>query len=57
MVEHYGADAALLLRERAEQAQTMGDELTAKAWREIGDLADLILKDPCRLLDSASSSS
>jgi hypothetical protein len=30
MVDHYGADAVLVLRERAEQAQAIGDELAAK---------------------------
>jgi|HubBroStandDraft_4_1064222.scaffolds.fasta_scaffold122037_3 hypothetical protein len=56
MVNHYGADAMLVLRERAEQSQAIGDELAAKAWRDIADLAELMLQDPCRLLDSASSS-
>jgi hypothetical protein len=56
MVDHYGADAVLVLRERAEQARAIGDELAAKTWRDIADLAELMLQDPCRLLDSASSS-
>jgi hypothetical protein len=55
-VDHYGADAVLVLRERAEQSQAIGDELAAKAWCDIADLAELMLQDPCRRLDSASFS-
>jgi hypothetical protein len=54
MVDHYGADAVPLLRERAVQAEAVGDELAAKAWRDIAGIAELMLQDPCRLLGSAA---
>jgi hypothetical protein len=54
MVDHYGGDAVPLLRERAEQAKAIGDAPAAKTWLDIADRAELMLKDPCRLLESAA---
>jgi hypothetical protein len=54
MVDRYGADAVPVLHERAEQAKAIGDELAAKIWRDIAGIAELMLQDPCRLLDRAA---
>jgi hypothetical protein len=40
MVDRYGPMAPTILRERAEVADEMCDELAAKAWRDIADKAD-----------------
>jgi hypothetical protein len=55
MVDHYGADAVPVLQKRAEEAEAIGNKLAAKTWRAIADLAEGMLRDPCRLLDSAAS--
>ena len=54
MVDHCGADAVPILRDRAERAEAIGDKLAAKTWRDIADLAEGMLQDPCRLLGSAA---
>jgi hypothetical protein len=43
-VDQYGADAIRVLRERAEVAETLKDELAAKAWRDIAGAAEQILR-------------
>jgi len=43
-IDQFGFDAVAVLRERAELFDGLGDELTAKAWRDIADAAALILK-------------
>jgi hypothetical protein len=40
MVDRYGPMAPTILRERAEVANQMCDELAAKAWRDIADKAE-----------------
>jgi len=42
MLDLYGADALPVLRERADRAEEVGDELAAKAWRDIADAAERI---------------
>ena len=44
MIDRYGSDAPTLLRERAEQADTIGDALGAEAWRDIADEAERLLR-------------
>jgi hypothetical protein len=43
-IESYGAVAVPVLRERADQAEAIGDELAAKAWRDIADAAERMLE-------------
>ena len=54
IVHQHGVDAVSLLRQRAEQAEAIGDKVGAQAWRHITDLAEGMLRDPCRLLDSTA---
>ncbi len=42
-VERHGADSVLILRERADAADAVGDLLSAEAWRDIADAAERIL--------------
>lgn len=55
MVDRLGADAVPVLHKLAAQASAVGDDDGAAAWRDVADLAEGILRDPCRLLDSAAS--
>lgn len=55
MVDRLGADDVPVLRKLAAQAKATGDHDGAVAWREIANIAVGILRDPCRLLDSAAS--
>jgi hypothetical protein len=41
-VEKHGSQAVAVLRENAEQAAAIDDELAAKAWRDIADAAERI---------------
>ena len=43
-IDQHGDGAVAILRERAEVADHIGDELSAKAWRDIADAAERILK-------------
>jgi len=43
-VDQHGTDAVSVLRERAEVADQLGDELSAKAWRDIADAAERLLQ-------------
>jgi hypothetical protein len=45
VLEQYGGDAVPILRERAEVADHLGDELAAKAWRDIADAAERMLRN------------
>ena len=42
-IDQHGNDAVSILRERAEIADQLGDELSAKAWRDIADAVQSIL--------------
>jgi hypothetical protein len=42
-VDRHGPDALRILREHAEIADAVGDDLSAKAWRDIADVADHLL--------------
>jgi hypothetical protein len=57
IVHQHGSDAVSLLRQRAEQSEAIGDKTGARAWRHIADLADAMLRDPCRLLDTPAARS
>lgn len=54
-VDRLGADAVPFLRERTEEAQAIGDDLAATTWRDIADIAEGMLLDPCRLLNSTAA--
>jgi hypothetical protein len=43
-IDHFGNTAVSVLRERAEVADHLGDELSAKAWRDIAAAAERMLK-------------
>jgi len=43
-IDRHGDDAVSILRERAEVADQLGDELSAKAWRDIADAAERMLQ-------------
>jgi len=43
-IDRYGNNAVAMLRERAEVADHIGDELSAKAWRDIADAAERMLR-------------
>jgi hypothetical protein len=43
-IDQHGDDAVSVLRERAEVADHLGDELSAQAWRDIADAAERMLK-------------
>jgi len=45
VLEQYGGAAVPILRERAEVADHLGDELAAKAWRDIADAAERMLRN------------
>jgi hypothetical protein len=42
-IDQYGGTAVSVLRERAEVADHIGDELSAKAWRDIASAAERML--------------
>ena len=44
IVDRYGADALPILRKRAEAADEMDDALATKAWRDIVDSAERLLR-------------
>ena len=44
MIADYGSDAPAFLRERAEQADVIGDVLGAEAWRDIAYEAERLLR-------------
>jgi len=43
-IDRHGDDAVSILRERAEVSDQLGDELSAKAWRDIADAAERMLQ-------------
>jgi hypothetical protein len=43
-IDRNGADALQMLRELAETAEDMHDDISAKAWRDIADAAERILQ-------------
>jgi len=43
-IDQHGDNAVSVLRERAELADHLGDELSAQAWRDIADAAERILR-------------
>ena len=45
IVDQHGADAVEILRERAEAADLLGDELAAETWRDIADAAERMLRE------------
>ena len=44
IIAEHGQHAVRVLRERAELADGMGDEPSARTWREIADVAEGILR-------------
>jgi hypothetical protein len=40
IVDRYGADVVPVIRERAEAAKSLGDEIAAETWRKIADAAE-----------------
>jgi len=45
IVDEHGADAVEILRERAEAAGLLGDELAAETWRDIATAAERTLRE------------
>jgi hypothetical protein len=45
-VDRHGATAVAELLERAELADAIGDGLSARAWRDIAEAADRIIREP-----------
>jgi hypothetical protein len=43
-IDHFGDSAVSVLRERAGVADYLGDELSAKAWRDIAAAAERMLE-------------
>ena len=43
-IERNGADAVLMLRELADAAEDIHDDISAKAWRDIADVAERLLR-------------
>ena len=43
-IDQHGGNAVGLLRERAEIADQLGDAPSAKAWRDIADAAERMLR-------------
>jgi hypothetical protein len=43
-LDQHGKSAVSILRERAELADQQGDELSAKAWRDIAEAAERMLE-------------
>jgi len=46
IIERHGSDAVPIIRERAENATDLADEIAAKEWRDIADAAERILREP-----------
>jgi hypothetical protein len=55
MVDRFGADAVPVLHKLAAKAEAVGDHHGAATWQEIANVIEGMLKDPCRLLDTAAS--
>jgi hypothetical protein len=55
MVDRFGADAVPVLHKLAAKAEAVGDHHGAAAWLQTANIAEGVLRDPCRLLDSAAS--
>jgi hypothetical protein len=45
IIERHGSDAVPIIRERAENATDLADEIAAKEWRDIADAAERILRE------------
>jgi hypothetical protein len=48
IVDRYGSDALPILRERAENAAELGDEMAAEEWRAIADTAERLAREDVR---------
>jgi hypothetical protein len=44
LVDQYGHDAPHYVRERAEQAEAIGDQVSAQEWRAIAEAAERMLR-------------
>ena len=44
IVDQYGAEALPIIRQRAEAAEELDDELATKAWRDIAEAAERLLR-------------
>jgi uncharacterized alpha-E superfamily protein len=44
IVDQHGPEAIPILRERAEAADMIGDELAAETWRDIAESAERLLR-------------
>ena len=45
IVDRYGSDAVPILRERAENAAELGDQMAAEEWRAIADTAEHLTRE------------
>jgi len=45
IVDRYGAEAVPILRQCAENAAELGDDMAAEEWRAIADTADYLTRD------------
>ena len=45
IVDQYGTDALPVVRERAEAAEELDDEVAAKAWRDIAEAAERLVRN------------
>ncbi len=50
-LQRHGLDSPSILRDHAELADAIGDILSAEAWRDIADAAELILQSGTGLAD------
>jgi hypothetical protein len=48
IIERHGSDAVPIIRERAENAAELADEIAAKEWRDIADAAERILRETAK---------
>jgi len=48
IIERHGPDAVPIIRERAENATDLADEIAAKEWRDIADAAERILRETAK---------
>jgi hypothetical protein len=45
IVDRYGSDAIPILRERADNAAELGDQMAAEEWRAIADTAENLTRE------------
>jgi hypothetical protein len=48
IIERHGSDAVPIIRERAENAVELRDEIAAKEWHDIADAAERILREAAK---------